>query len=34
MSTRKEKIPTVRFRAFSEPWFQNQLSEVAEFSKG
>ena len=34
MSTRKEKIPIVRFRAFSEPWFQNQLSEVAEFSKG
>ena len=34
MSTRTEKIPTVRFRAFSEPWFQNQLSEVAEFSKG
>ena len=34
MSTRKEKIPTVRFRAFSEPWFQNQLSEVAAFSKG
>ena len=34
MSTRKEKIPTVRFKAFSEPWFQNQLSEVAEFSKG
>lgn len=34
MSTRKEKIPTVRFIAFSEPWFQNQLSEVAEFSKG
>ena len=34
MSTRKEKIPIVRFRVFSEPWFQNQLSEVAEFSKG
>ena len=34
MSNRKEKIPIVRFRAFSEPWFQNQLSEVAEFSKG
>ena len=34
MSIRKEKIPIVRFRAFSEPWFQNQLSEVAEFSKG
>ena len=34
MSTRKEKIPIVRFRAFSEHWFQNQLSEVAEFSKG
>ena len=34
MSTRKEKIPIVRFRAFSEPWFQNQVSEVAEFSKG
>lgn len=34
MSSRKEKIPIVRFGAFSEPWFQNQLSEVAEFSKG
>ena len=34
MSIKKEKIPIVRFRAFSEPWVQNQLSEVAEFSKG
>ena len=28
------KIPIVRFRDFSEPWIKNQLSEVAEFSKG
>lgn len=34
MSIKKEKIPIVRFKDFSEPWFQNQLSEVAEFSKG
>jgi len=34
MSIKKEKIPIVRFRDFSEPWIKNQLSEVAEFSKG
>lgn len=34
MLIKKEKIPIVRFKDFSEPWFQNQLSEVAEFSKG
>ncbi|WP_065427351.1 restriction endonuclease subunit S [Streptococcus parasanguinis] len=34
MSIKKEKIPVVRFRDFSEPWIKNQLSEVAEFSKG
>lgn len=34
MSKKKEKVPIVRFKAFSAPWFQNQLSEVAEFSKG
>ena len=34
MSIKKEKIPIVRFRDFSEPWIKKQLSEVAEFSKG
>ncbi|WP_232086178.1 restriction endonuclease subunit S [Streptococcus thermophilus] len=34
MSIKKEKIPIVRFRDFSEPWIKNQLSEIAEFSKG
>ena len=34
MSIKKEKIPIVRFRNFSEPWLKKQLSEVAEFSKG
>ncbi|MCY7138570.1 restriction endonuclease subunit S [Streptococcus gordonii] len=34
MSIKKEKIPIVRFRDFSEPWLKNQLSEVADFSKG
>ena len=34
MSKKKEKVPIVRFRDFSEPWLKNQLSEVAEFSKG
>lgn len=34
MSIKKEKIPIVRFKDFSEPWIKNQLSEVAEFSKG
>ena len=34
MSNKKEKIPIVRFRDFSEPWLKKQLSEVAEFSKG
>ena len=34
MSIKKEKLPVVRFRDFSEPWIKNQLSEVAEFSKG
>lgn len=34
MSIKKGKIPVVRFRDFSEPWIKNQLSEVAEFSKG
>ena len=34
MSIKKEKIPIVRFRDFSEPWLKKLLSEVAEFSKG
>lgn len=34
MSSKKEKIPIVRFKDFSEAWLKNQLSEVAEFSKG
>ena len=34
MSIKKEKIPIVRFRNFSEPWLKKQLSEVAEFWKG
>ena len=34
MSSKKEKIPIVRFKDFSEAWLTNQLSEVAEFSKG
>ena len=34
MSKKKEKVPIVRFRDFSEPWLKTQLSEVAEFSKG
>ena len=34
MAITEEKVPIVRFEEFLGPWFQNQLSEVAEFSKG
>ena len=32
MSIKKEKIPIVRFRDFSEPWIKKQFSELAEIS--